>query len=165
MNTVYIGIGTNIDRHKHIEAGLRELEQLGGNLTASTIYECDAVGFESQSFFNLVAKLDTLLSLDELATNLREIEIRWGRPCNAEKNQPRTLDLDILMFGDLVSEKPTLPRDDIYKFAFVIQPLFEMSPDLVIPGTTQTVKQVWQTKQSLLTQELTKVEPWFDINN
>ncbi|MDN2480196.1 2-amino-4-hydroxy-6-hydroxymethyldihydropteridine diphosphokinase [Vibrio astriarenae] len=165
MTTVYIGLGTNIERHQHVEAGLKELALLGSNLSVSTIYECEAVGFESQPFFNLVVKFDTLLSLDELATQLRAIEVRWGRPCNAQKNQPRTLDLDILLYGDLVSDKPTLPRDDIYKFAFVIQPLFELSPDLLIPGTTKTVKQLWQASEPVLTQKLTEVEPWFDINN
>lgn len=165
MTTVFIGIGTNIERHKHVEAGLQELIELGDELAVSTIYECDAVGFESQPFFNLVVKLNTLLSLDELAKQLRDIEVRWGRPDNAKKNQPRTLDLDILLFGEHTSKQPMLPREDIYKFAFVIQPMFELCPDLILPGTTKTVKQVWQTSDAISTQTLTKIVPWFDINN
>ncbi|MGL6258508.1 2-amino-4-hydroxy-6-hydroxymethyldihydropteridine diphosphokinase [Vibrio sp. WXL210] len=163
MTEVYIGVGTNIQRRKHVEAGVRELMQLGSNTRISTIYECEAVGFDSQPFYNLVVGLETSLSLNELTSRLREIEIKWGRPSDAQKNQARTLDLDILLFGETVAENPQLPRDDIYKFAFVIQPLVELCPGRVIPGGGQTVKQLWQASRSLLTQPLTKVAPWFSI--
>ncbi|ARN64880.1 2-amino-4-hydroxy-6-hydroxymethyldihydropteridine diphosphokinase [Vibrio vulnificus] len=150
MNTVYIGVGSNIKREKHARAAWQELTLLGEALQASPIYECAAVGFDSHAFFNFVIRLNTSMTLEELASQLRQIELRWGREENAAKYQDRTLDLDIVLFGECISsQKPELPRSDIFKYPFVIQPLYDLQPDLVIPGDGRTVEEIWQTARDL----------------
>ncbi|HAS6191951.1 TPA: 2-amino-4-hydroxy-6-hydroxymethyldihydropteridine diphosphokinase [Vibrio vulnificus] len=150
MNTVYIGVGSNIEREKHARAAWQELTLLGEALQASPIYECAAVGFDSHAFFNFVIRLNTSMTLEELASQLRQIELRWGREENAAKYQDRTLDLDIVLFGECISrQKPELPRSDIFKYPFVIQPLYDLKPDLVIPGDGRTVEEIWQTARDL----------------
>ena len=145
MITVYIGVGTNIDRERHAQAAIRELEKLGRELKVSTIYECEAVGFEGQPFYNFVIELKTVLELTEFSQQLRKIELSWGRAVEAKKYQDRTLDLDILLFGDAISEQsPQLPRKDIYQYPFVTQPLYELCPSLVVPDSSQTIAQIWQ---------------------
>ncbi|ELA3116530.1 2-amino-4-hydroxy-6-hydroxymethyldihydropteridine diphosphokinase [Vibrio vulnificus] len=150
MNTVYIGVGSNIEREKHARAAWQELTLLGEALQASPIYECAAVGFDSHAFFNFVIRLNTSMTLEELAFQLRQIELKWGREENAAKYQDRTLDLDIVLFGECISsQKPELPRSDIFKYPFVIQPLYDLQPDLVIPGDGRTVEEIWQTARDL----------------
>lgn len=150
MNTVYIGVGSNIEREKHVRAAWQELALLGEELHASPIYECAAVGFDSHAFFNFVVRLKTAMTLDDFSFQLRQIELKWGREENAAKYQDRTLDLDIVLFGEHISsQKPELPRSDIFKYPFVIQPLYDLQPDLVIPGDGRTVAEVWRTASDL----------------
>ncbi|MDA0149970.1 2-amino-4-hydroxy-6-hydroxymethyldihydropteridine diphosphokinase [Vibrio sp. LaRot3] len=163
MITAYIGIGSNIEREKHVEAALNELDHLGEQLRISTIYECDAVGFDSEPFYNLVAELRTSLSLMEFSRALRDIELKWGRKLDAGKYEPRTVDLDLILFGDQVSEQsPQVPRCDIYKYRFVIQPLSELCPNLVVPEDGRTIEQIFKAGSD--SQPLTAVEPWFTFS-
>ncbi|GLR75764.1 2-amino-4-hydroxy-6-hydroxymethyldihydropteridine diphosphokinase [Aliivibrio sifiae] len=144
MITTYIGIGSNISPEKNVKIAIDELHQLGEITKVSTVYEAEPVGFSGHNFFNLVVELKVNYSLRELGALLRAIEIKWGREPNAKKNQDRTLDLDILLYGDVVSASdPTLPRDDLFKFAFAILPMVELNPDLIIPSTEKTVSQIW----------------------
>lgn len=144
MTTVYISLGSNIERDYHLRQGLLELAALGQGMRVSTVYEAEAVGFDGPQFFNCVAAIETSLSLDSLLQVLKQIELKYGREPDAKKNQSRTLDLDVLLYGDEVREEyPVLPRSDIYKFAFVLQPLMELAPALVLPGDGRTVAQLW----------------------
>lgn len=148
MITAYIGVGTNIDREQHAKVAYNELQQLGEDLFVSPIYECEPIGFSSQNFYNFVITLRTSLSLEEFSHRLREIEFKWGREENAQKYQDRTLDLDIVLFGELIStQKPELPRSDIYKYPFVTKPLYDLNPHLVIPGDGRTVADIWYAMQ------------------
>ncbi|UYI47490.1 2-amino-4-hydroxy-6-hydroxymethyldihydropteridine diphosphokinase [Vibrio parahaemolyticus] len=148
MITAYIGVGTNIDREQHAKVAYNELQQLGEDLVVSPIYECEPIGFSSQNFYNFVITLRTSLSLEEFSHRLREIEFKWGREENAQKYQDRTLDLDIVLFGELIStQKPELPRSDIYKYPFVTKPLYDLNPHLVIPGDGRTVADIWYAMQ------------------
>jgi 2-amino-4-hydroxy-6-hydroxymethyldihydropteridine diphosphokinase len=145
MTTAYIGVGSNIDREKHVQAAYAELASVATTLRSSRVYECAPVGFDSHPFYNLVFEVETELSLTEFSHFLRITEIKWGRDENAQKFQDRTLDLDIVLFGEVVSEaSPQLPRSDIFKYPFVIQPLYELCPERVVPGDGRTVKQIWQ---------------------
>lgn len=148
MITTYIGVGTNINREQHVQAAYTELERLGEDLLVSPIYECEPVGFNSQKFYNFVITLRTELSLQELSQRLREIEFKWGREENAQKYQDRTLDLDIVLFGECISKQnPELPRSDIYKYPFVTKPLYDLEPHLVIPGDGRTIADIWRAMQ------------------
>ncbi|MGF1906382.1 2-amino-4-hydroxy-6-hydroxymethyldihydropteridine diphosphokinase [Aliivibrio salmonicida] len=144
MSTVYIGVGSNIDPEKHAKIAIIELKQLGKLKKVSTIYEAEPVGFSGGNFFNFVVELETKHSLSLLGDYLRAIEIKWGRKPQAQKNQDRTLDLDILLYDNVVSKSdPTLPRNDLFKFAFVILPMVELNPELVIPSTDKTISEIW----------------------
>lgn len=150
MTIAYVGVGTNIDRDKHAKAAWLELQSLGSNLRCSSIYHCEPVGFDSHPFYNFVIELDTLLSLTEFSQQLRKIEIKYGRAKDAHKLQDRNLDLDIVLFGDVVSsQKPQLPRSDIFKYPFVTQPLYDLCPARVIPQDGRTVSEIWQKMEQL----------------
>ncbi|MDC5704198.1 2-amino-4-hydroxy-6-hydroxymethyldihydropteridine diphosphokinase [Vibrio europaeus] len=161
MITTYIGIGSNIDRRKHIQAAIIELGTLGCDIRLSTIYECESIGFESHAFYNLVVEMKTSLTLTEFSRQLRKIELKWGRAENAGKFEPRTVDLDIILFGDQTcSSKPEIPRGDIFKYAFVLKPLFELCPQLVVPHDGRTIEQIWQ--QTSFDTELEAIPLWFN---
>ncbi|ASW80077.1 2-amino-4-hydroxy-6-hydroxymethyldihydropteridine diphosphokinase [Vibrio anguillarum] len=163
MTTVYVGVGSNIERRKHIEVAIEELSTIGNHLQISTIYECASVGFNSAAFYNLVVVLETRLSLSDFVAQLRAIESRWGRDPQAKKFQDRTLDLDIILFGeDISAQDPELPRSDIFKYPFVIQPLYDLSPERIVPNDGRSVRQIWQ--QAINLESLTPVKLWFDIN-
>ncbi|MDQ2190446.1 MULTISPECIES: 2-amino-4-hydroxy-6-hydroxymethyldihydropteridine diphosphokinase [unclassified Vibrio] len=163
MTTVYVGVGSNIERRKHIEVAIEELSTIGNHLQISTIYECASVGFNSAAFYNLVVALETRLSLSDFVAQLRAIESRWGRDPQAKKFQDRTLDLDIILFGEEISaQDPELPRSDIFKYPFVIQPLYDLSPERIVPNDGRSVRQIWQ--QAINLESLTPVKLWFDIN-
>lgn len=160
MITAYIGVGSNLEREKHIEAAIVELSHIGEELRLSPIYECEAVGFNGEAFYNLVVEMKTAMELTDFSRALRKIELRWGRKEDAAKFEPRTLDLDIILFGEHVSRhKPQIPRDDIYQYAFVIQPLYELCPNLVVPNDGQTIAQIHQKAGHI--ESLKIVAPWF----
>ncbi|AIW13013.1 2-amino-4-hydroxy-6-hydroxymethyldihydropteridinediphosphokinase [Vibrio tubiashii] len=161
MITTYIGIGSNIDRRKHIQAAITELGAIGSDIRLSTIYECESIGFESNAFYNLVVEMKTSLTLTEFSRQLRKIELKWGRAENAGKFEPRTVDLDIILFGDQTcSSKPEIPRGDIFKYAFVLKPLFELCPQLVVPQDGRTIEQIWQ--QTSFDTDLEAIPLWFN---
>ncbi|MCW8347747.1 2-amino-4-hydroxy-6-hydroxymethyldihydropteridine diphosphokinase [Vibrio sp. ZSDZ65] len=146
MITAFIGIGSNVQREKHIRAACHELSLITKNLHYSPVYACESFGFSGNDFFNMVVRLDTTLTLTELSAALREIEVKWGRDVDAAKFQDRTIDLDILLFGNEISQKkPFVPREDIFKYSFVTQPLYDLDPNLVIPNDGRTVGQILET--------------------
>ncbi|MGF1700648.1 2-amino-4-hydroxy-6-hydroxymethyldihydropteridine diphosphokinase [Photobacterium makurazakiensis] len=146
MTTVYISVGSNIERDYHIQAAMNELALLGTSFQSSTLYEAEPVGFEGPNFYNCVVAFKTSLTLDTLQKTLKQLELNYGRSPQAQKNQSRTLDLDILLYGEQVQNiHPVLPRIDIYKFAFVLLPLMELCPDQAIPGDGRTVTELWQS--------------------
>ncbi|NOI82893.1 2-amino-4-hydroxy-6-hydroxymethyldihydropteridine diphosphokinase [Vibrio tubiashii] len=161
MITTYIGIGSNIERRKHIQAAITELGAIGSDIRLSTIYECESIGFESNAFYNLVVEMKTSLTLTEFTRQLRKIELKWGRAENAGKFEPRTVDLDIILFGDQTcSSKPEIPRGDIFKYAFVLKPLLELCPQLVVPQDGRTIEQIWQ--QASFDTDLEAIPLWFN---
>ncbi|OEE60425.1 2-amino-4-hydroxy-6-hydroxymethyldihydropteridine diphosphokinase [Enterovibrio norvegicus FF-454] len=144
MIQVLVSVGSNIEREHHIAEGMAALKALDPNCRSSRIFEAVPVGFEGPNFYNLVVELHTDLSLEDIMAALREIESRWGRERDAIKFRDRTLDIDLLTYGELSQPSgPVLPRKDVYKFAFTLWPLAELCPDQVIPGDTQTYQQAW----------------------
>ncbi len=135
MTTVYIGVGSNIERERNIVAGLDRLALLDPQLRLSPVYESAAIGFRGEPFLNLVAAIDTELSVGELLRTLHAIELANGHPGNLPKFSDRSLDLDILLYGELCGEIDgvRLPRGDILKCAYVLWPLADLVPDLLHP--------------------------------
>ena len=116
MTQVYLGIGSNIDRETNIHGGLNALKSRYGKLQTSPIYESRAYGFDGDDFYNLVVSFDTDRDVESLEKELREIEYQFGRQRNEERFSSRTLDIDLLLFGDLVCDKHELPRADITEY-------------------------------------------------
>ncbi|WP_268011751.1 2-amino-4-hydroxy-6-hydroxymethyldihydropteridine diphosphokinase [Aeromonas veronii] len=145
MTTIYISLGSNIERNRHIRAGLDALHAEFGELRVSRVFESEAVGFNGRPFYNLVAAAETDLPLVTVCQLLREMEFAHGREPDAKKFAPRTLDLDLLLYGDLVCETPlVLPRGEILTNAFVLWPLAELAPGLRHPIDGRTMGELWQ---------------------
>jgi len=146
MATVYLSLGSNIDRNRHLSAGLDALVQAFGDLKMSQVYESEAVGFDGDNFYNLVAAIETEISVGELALKLRQIEDDNGRVRSGPKFSARTLDIDILTYGDRtgVIDGVKLPRGEILKNAFVLLPLSELAPDTLHPLEGKTYQQLWE---------------------
>lgn len=145
MPRVFVGIGSNIDREASVRAGVADLREHYGELTLSSVYESDAVGFEGDPFFNLVAAFDTEQDIDQLIATLGEIEANNGRRRNGPKFVARTLDLDILLYGDqvLTGQGYAVPRDEITRYAFVLWPLAEIAPDMLHPELGVSFSELW----------------------
>jgi 2-amino-4-hydroxy-6-hydroxymethyldihydropteridine diphosphokinase len=138
--TAYIGLGANLDGPpQQVSAGMIALGQLPGTrvLVCSSLYRSAPVGVTAQpDFVNAVCAVDTALSATELMQRLLDIEHEHGRVRGSEKGGPRTLDLDLLLYGsDVVNTAAlTLPHPRMHERAFVLAPLAEIAPGLDIPG-------------------------------
>jgi 2-amino-4-hydroxy-6-hydroxymethyldihydropteridine diphosphokinase len=145
MSKGYISIGSNIDKDKHIVASLQALERFFGGLTVSSIYESEPVGFIGDAFYNLVVGFDSELSVKEVAKQLRQIELDNGRTRDCQKFSARTLDLDLLVYGDLIINEGRLqiPREEIERYAFVLEPLAEIAPTLKHPISQISYATLW----------------------
>lgn len=144
--TVYLGLGSNLgDRERHLERGLRALGARGVRTTAvSSIYETEPVGGPAQGpYLNLVASAETALSPEALMQAALETEAEAGR-VRGLRNAPRTLDVDILFYGDLVrrTEALTLPHPRLHERRFVLVPLAEVAPRLRHPARGSTAAEM-----------------------
>jgi 2-amino-4-hydroxy-6-hydroxymethyldihydropteridine diphosphokinase len=142
---VYVAAGSNVDAQRHLAFAVRELEHAFGPLSVSRAYRNRAAGFDGPDFINLVVGFRTALALDQVIEALRDIERRCGRPADAPKWAPRTMDLDILLYGDRVLDEPDrkLPRPDLVRRAYMLGPLAEIAPELVHPTLWKTIGELW----------------------
>lgn len=162
MPNVWLSLGSNINRHENIEVALRALAETFGALRVSKVYESVAVGFSGDPFFNLVVGIETELPIDQLSTILRAIEDQKGRVRGGERFAPRTLDIDLLTYGDTVTDQPVeLPRDEIMRFAFVLLPLSEIAGQELHPELGRDYATLWR-EAALTDQELWPIE--FDLS-
>jgi len=146
LSRIYISIGSNIDREKNCRTAYSELVELFGALTISPVYESKAVGFAGDHFFNAVIACDTNLSPHEVVARLREIENRHQRDRSAPRFSSRTLDLDLLLYDDvvLVDDNLQLPRREITKNAFVLAPLADLVPAALHPSLQRCYADMWR---------------------
>lgn len=147
LSTVYLGLGSNIERETHLCAGLDALAGFLEGMRCSAVFESQAVGIKSGPFYNLVVAGQTHLPLLELDRRLKFIEADNGRYAPERKGLP--LDIDVLMFDDLLGtfDGLTLPRAEILKNAFVLWPLSLIAPELVHPAQGKSMRQLWQEAQ------------------
>lgn len=146
MPRVYLGLGSNIEREAHIRAALRALADAFGLLLVSPVYESESVGFAGSNFYNLVVGIDTELPVGELSALLHRIEDTNGRVRSGPKFSPRTLDIDILTYGNACGEIDgvQLPRDEILRNAFVLRPLADIAPNDRHPETVRPFIEHWE---------------------
>lgn len=160
MTSVYLGLGSNIEPEHNIEQGLIKLRQCFQVQTVSPWYCSKAQGFDGPDFINLVVEIEYDGELAELAQTIKEIEFEFGREAQAVKFASRTLDIDILLFGEAVGELAgiQLPRTDIYQYAYVLKPLLDVLPQGKDPKTGRffaeflpQVQQQWLEPLTLVT--------------
>jgi 2-amino-4-hydroxy-6-hydroxymethyldihydropteridine diphosphokinase len=147
---VFVSIGSNIDRERNVTGALDSLRREFGELQQSTIYETAAVGFEGDPFYNLVVGFDSGLGPRELAGVLHRIEDQHGRRRGGDKFGARTLDLDLLLYDDLVLDEADLklPRPEILDYAFVLRPLAEIAGQRRHPLTGSSFAALWEAFDS-----------------
>lgn len=162
MPEVFVSIGSNVEREKHIPSALEELEQSFGSLTVSSVYESEAVGFQGDAFYNLVVGFESEKSAQEIARMLGEIETVHGRTRECKKFAPRTLDLDLILYGDLIVQegKLRLPREEITQYAFMLEPLSEIAPDRRHPLLGKTYGELWADFDKTQAKQQRIVPPW-----
>lgn len=163
MPTGFISVGSNIDKETNIPSSLRALEAAFGKLQISSIYETEPVGFVGDSFYNLVVGFESELGAKEVAKTLRQIELDHGRSRESQKFSARTLDLDLLLYGNLIISDGRLriPRDEIEHYAFVLEPLAEIAADKRHPINGKTYRELWEQfdKQGLRRGKITPNQP------
>jgi 2-amino-4-hydroxy-6-hydroxymethyldihydropteridine diphosphokinase len=145
MERVYISFGSNVEREVNLGGGLRAMHERFGPLDVSTVYACPAVGFEGDAFYNGVAAFDTDESVATVHAALRSIEERYGRDRRQPKFSARTLDLDLLLFGERIlrNDELVLPRPEIDCMAFVLAPLAELAMDRLHPVHNEPFTRLW----------------------
>ena len=147
MPIVYLGLGSNIEPQKNLRLGLRELERRFGKLDRSSVYQSKAYGFDGDDFLNMVVGLDTKLLPIEVYDQIEEIQRATGRDRVVRGYLSRTLDIDLLLYNDLILDQAPiqLPRSDVLRFSFVLGPLAEIAPKLTHPETGQSYQDLWDS--------------------
>lgn len=145
MARVYVSIGSNIEREQHVKGAIAALEKAYGRLQCSRTYETQAVGFDGDPFYNLVVGFNTDQSPQQVSNVLNGIEDTYGRDRSGGKFSSRTLDLDLLLYDDLVLDEAGLhlPRKEITEYAFVLKPLAEIAGDMKHPVTGFSFSAIW----------------------
>ncbi|MCZ6502760.1 MAG: 2-amino-4-hydroxy-6-hydroxymethyldihydropteridine diphosphokinase [Gammaproteobacteria bacterium] len=147
LHQVFLGIGSNIDAELNIGSALKSLETLHREMTTSRTYQGEAIGFCGPPFLNLVVGIMTHKSLTDLSLSLKEIEKNHGRVGELEKYSSRTMDIDILIYDDLVGTHSgiELPRPEIRLNAYVLRPFAELTPQLILPGSMDRLEELWRS--------------------
>lgn len=163
MSRVYVSIGSNIDRENNIRGAVQALRKHYTFLTLSRVYETPAEGFEGEAFYNLVAGFDTDEPVERVRQTLADIETAHGRKRGGARFSARTLDIDLLLYGDLVRHAGgiDIPRGEITKYAFVLGPLAELDPALRDPESGACYADLWALLDSAR-KRLTPVMPDLD---
>ena len=145
MTGVYVAAGSNVRPREHLRLVIQELGRSFPGMRTSPAYQNAAVGFEGEDFINLAVGFDTDRSLSQVIEELRRIETLCGRTRDAPKWAPRSMDLDILLFGDRVATLPeaTLPRPDLLERPYMLGPLADIAPDLRHPVLHRRIGDLW----------------------
>lgn len=142
---VWVSAGSNIEPERWLRMACRALAARFGPLTLSGVYRNPAVGMEGDDFMNLVIGFRTTLAPEAVVAELERLHDLAGRERSAGSWTPRTLDLDLLLYGDQVIDRPgvRVPRKDVVRYGFVLGPLAEAAPGLRHPVTGQTMAELW----------------------
>jgi len=163
--TAYLGLGSNLgSRENNLSRALALLAAKVNLEAVSSIYETEPVGYEEQPLFlNLVCRIATVLSPEELLRLAKEIEVGMGRVASFV-NAPRPIDIDILVYGNrsIETQELTVPHPRLKDRAFVLVPLAEIAPDLVVPGLRKSIARLAVEVEGL--EGVRKYKGGFDVS-
>jgi 2-amino-4-hydroxy-6-hydroxymethyldihydropteridine diphosphokinase len=144
-----LSIGSNVQPRENILLVIKILRRYYKQIRCSSVYESEAVGFDGANFLNLVLATETDESIEAISAYLKNLEDDTGRDRSAPKFSGRTMDIDILTYGDLCGSHGgvDLPRGEILEHAFVLQPLAELLPDARHPVTGMSYRDHWESFQ------------------
>jgi 2-amino-4-hydroxy-6-hydroxymethyldihydropteridine diphosphokinase len=143
VTRVYLSLGSNLEPEKHLRAAIAELRTKFGDVIVSPTYRYPAVGFDGPDFLNLAAAIDTNLDAAALNDWLHDLENRHDRRRDVPRFSSRTLDIDIVLYGDAVTHDLQIPRDEL-KYAFVLQPMADIASHIAHPVSKQTIGDLWR---------------------
>lgn len=154
MPIAYLSLGSNLDPARHLRAGIDALRERFGDVVVSAAYRFPAVGYDGHDFLNAAAAIRTDLSPQALNAWLHALEDAHGRDRGGPRYSDRTLDIDIVLYADLVAEGAghpgsgpgqalRIPRDEL-RHAFVLKPLAEIAPEAVHPLERRTIRELWR---------------------
>ncbi|HCH24595.1 MAG TPA: 2-amino-4-hydroxy-6-hydroxymethyldihydropteridine diphosphokinase [Oceanospirillaceae bacterium] len=147
---VYLGLGANIDPEHCLRAGVAALRDAFGEsspVQLSPVYQTQAVGLEGPDFLNMVVGFSTLMSVADLRAWIKEVENKNGRQRDQKQSSCHRLDMDLLLYGNLISPADNLPRSDVLQRAYVLKPLADIAPALSYPGAQESMASLWQASQ------------------
>ncbi len=146
MTTVLLSLGSNLQPARHLYLAVQALRAHFGELRVSPAYRTPAVGFEGPDFLNNGVLLHTDMELLPLDAWLHALEDAHGRDRSGPRFADRTLDIDVIFYGDRIVEGPghlRVPRPEL-KHAFVLKPLADIAPDFVDPVSGRTLEALWR---------------------
>jgi 2-amino-4-hydroxy-6-hydroxymethyldihydropteridine diphosphokinase len=149
VTRVYLSLGSNIEPEKNLRAAIDELRASFGEIAVSPVYRFPAVGFEGPDFLNLAVAIDTNLDANVLNDWLHDLENRHGRSRDVPRFSSRTLDIDIILYGDTAISGPgnlQIPRSEL-QHAFVLQPMADIAPDIAHPVSKRTIDELWRSSK------------------
>ena len=143
MVRVYLGLGSNLQPEENLRLGIRELSRRFSLKAVSPVYQNQAFGFEGEDFLNAVACVETDTEAEVIGSALNEIHEIAGRERGSPDFASRTLDIDLLLYGDEIIPALRVPRADILEYSFVLCPLADLAPDLEHPVTGRAIGRHW----------------------
>ncbi|HSY05511.1 MAG TPA: 2-amino-4-hydroxy-6-hydroxymethyldihydropteridine diphosphokinase [Steroidobacteraceae bacterium] len=146
MPQVYVAAGSNVAPERNLAQAVAAIAREFPGAVFSAWYRNRALGFAGEDFINLVAGFDTPLPVGAVLAKLHAIETACGRPRGAPRWAPRSMDLDVLLYGGLVCDEPglKLPRPDLLKRAYMLGPLAQLAPQVVHPTAQLTIGELWR---------------------
>lgn len=157
MPWVWLSLGSNMAREANLRGAVKALQEAFGPLRLSSVYQTPAEGFDGEPFYNLVVGVTVDVDPLVLRQQLRDIEDAHGRVRGGEKFSSRTLDIDILTYGDLVDAGQDIPRGEILRYAFVLGPLAEVAAQEQHPQLRRSYGELWDTFDRAKRAELKRV--------
>ena len=139
-----VGLGSNVDRERNVRRAVEALEARFGPLACSAVYETEPVGLDGDPFLNMAVSFESERPAADIEAALKGIEAELGRP-GGDAFAPRTIDLDLLLYGEAVIDAPglRLPRPELTRHAFMLGPASEVAGDMRHPELGHSLAELW----------------------